>query len=132
MPRAATSGGARDTVGPELIGEIFGGSRVDLGGGETIILARAWAPGLVVAEMLDAIGPVVAGHEVNVRRSAEQCRPGRRVLDDDTFRDQAKAAAAENDARLRPADVIKEITEIRGLGMTGLGMTAGQARGGSE
>ncbi|HEY3708052.1 MAG TPA: hypothetical protein VGL64_01645 [Amycolatopsis sp.] len=55
------------------------------------------------------------------------------MLDEGTFRDQAKAAtAAENDARLSPADVIKKITEIRGLGMTGLGMTAGQARGGSE
>lgn len=46
--------------GPELIGEIFGGSRVDLGGGETITRGREWAPDLVVAEAFDAIGPMVA------------------------------------------------------------------------
>ncbi|WP_344683492.1 glycosyltransferase [Saccharopolyspora taberi] len=46
--------------GPELIGEIFGGSRVDLGGGDAISLGREWAPDLIVAEMYDAIGPMVA------------------------------------------------------------------------
>ncbi|WP_328603780.1 glycosyltransferase [Amycolatopsis sp. NBC_00345] len=46
--------------GPELIGEIFGGSRVALGGAETISLAREWAPDLIVAEIFDAIGPMVA------------------------------------------------------------------------
>lgn len=45
---------------PELIGEIFGGSRVDLGGDATVDLAREWAPDLVVAEAFDAIGPLVA------------------------------------------------------------------------
>ncbi|WP_222844523.1 hypothetical protein [Saccharomonospora sp. CUA-673] len=45
---------------PELIGEIFGGSRVDLGGVDTIALASTWAPDLVVSEAFDAIGPMVA------------------------------------------------------------------------
>ncbi|MEV0084026.1 nucleotide disphospho-sugar-binding domain-containing protein [Saccharopolyspora sp. NPDC050642] len=66
MPMEFSEDAARRTgadpfhPGPELIGEIFGGSRVDLGGGETIGLGREWAPDLIVAEMFDAIGPMVA------------------------------------------------------------------------
>lgn len=81
-------------------------------------------------QLLDRADLVVGAG--TVRGRADEINSAvRRVLEEDTFRDQAKAAAAEHDARLSPADVIKEITEI-GLGMTGLGATAGQARGGSE
>ncbi|MFD7117426.1 glycosyltransferase [Streptomyces sp. NPDC059922] len=45
---------------PSTIGEIFGGSRVDLAVEESIEQATAWAPDLVVAEPFDAVGPLVA------------------------------------------------------------------------
>ncbi|MEV5537149.1 nucleotide disphospho-sugar-binding domain-containing protein [Saccharopolyspora shandongensis] len=66
MPMEFSADAARRTgadpfhPGPELIGEIFGGSRVDLGGADTISLGREWAPDLIVTETFDAIGPMVA------------------------------------------------------------------------
>ncbi|WP_205622933.1 glycosyltransferase [Sciscionella marina] len=45
---------------PGLIGEIFGGSRLDLGAADAIEVARMWGPDLVVAEAFDSIGPMVA------------------------------------------------------------------------
>ncbi|MER6901823.1 glycosyltransferase, partial [Amycolatopsis sp. NPDC000740] len=45
---------------PAVIGEIFGGARVDLGLSESIGKAADWRADLVVAEPFDAIGPAVA------------------------------------------------------------------------
>jgi UDP:flavonoid glycosyltransferase YjiC (YdhE family) len=45
---------------PEVIGEIFGGARVDLGGDASLEQARQWAPDVIVAESFDAIGPLIA------------------------------------------------------------------------
>jgi UDP:flavonoid glycosyltransferase YjiC (YdhE family) len=45
---------------PELIGEIFAGSRLDLTIDEALTAARDWAPGLVIAEAFDTVGPMVA------------------------------------------------------------------------
>jgi UDP:flavonoid glycosyltransferase YjiC (YdhE family) len=45
---------------PEVIGEIFGGARVDLGWAESIAQAQSWGPDLIVAEPFDAIGPLLA------------------------------------------------------------------------
>ncbi|WP_406293410.1 glycosyltransferase [Embleya sp. NBC_00888] len=45
---------------PSTIGEIFGGSRVDLGIEDSLDRATAWAPDLVVAEPFDAVGPILA------------------------------------------------------------------------
>lgn len=45
---------------PSVIGEIFGGARLDLGGAESIRQAQQWAPDVIVAEAFDAIGPFVA------------------------------------------------------------------------
>lgn len=45
---------------PSAIGEVFGGARVDLAVEEGIGQATEWAPDLVVAEPLDAVGPLVA------------------------------------------------------------------------
>ncbi|MFF0161898.1 glycosyltransferase [Streptomyces sp. NPDC005263] len=47
---------------PAVIGEIFGGSRLDLGGAESVARARAFAPDLVIAEAFDAVGPLLAAH----------------------------------------------------------------------
>jgi UDP:flavonoid glycosyltransferase YjiC (YdhE family) len=45
---------------PAVIGEIFGGARVDLGVEESIERASNWHADLVVAEPFDAVGPIVA------------------------------------------------------------------------
>ncbi|MEV7548293.1 nucleotide disphospho-sugar-binding domain-containing protein [Amycolatopsis sp. NPDC089917] len=45
---------------PPVIGEIFGGARVDLGIEDSLAQPTAWAPDLVFAEPFDAIGPIVA------------------------------------------------------------------------
>ncbi|RDG37263.1 glycosyltransferase [Streptomyces corynorhini] len=45
---------------PTTIGEIFGGSRVDLAVEESVDQATRWAPDLVIAEPFDAVGPLVA------------------------------------------------------------------------
>jgi UDP:flavonoid glycosyltransferase YjiC (YdhE family) len=45
---------------PPVIGEIFGGARVDLGIEASLDQATSWAPDLVVAEPFDALGPIVA------------------------------------------------------------------------
>jgi UDP:flavonoid glycosyltransferase YjiC (YdhE family) len=45
---------------PAVIGEIFGGARVDLGIEESISRASDWQADLVVAEPFDAVGPIVA------------------------------------------------------------------------
>lgn len=45
---------------PAVIGEIFGGARVDLSLRDTIARARDWAPDVVIAEAFDAVGPMVA------------------------------------------------------------------------
>jgi hypothetical protein len=45
---------------PAIIGEIFGGARVDLGVEDSIEQATGWAADLVIAEPFDAIGPIVA------------------------------------------------------------------------
>ncbi|MGW5381074.1 nucleotide disphospho-sugar-binding domain-containing protein [Nocardia sp. NPDC003963] len=45
---------------PAMIGEIFGGARVDLGLAESLDRAAAWGAELVIAEPFDAIGPIVA------------------------------------------------------------------------
>lgn len=45
---------------PPVIGEIFGGSRVDLAIDESIERAATWGAELVVAEPFDAVGPIVA------------------------------------------------------------------------
>ncbi|MFD2466245.1 glycosyltransferase [Amycolatopsis silviterrae] len=45
---------------PPVIGEIFGGARVDLGLDDSIAQAAAWSPDVVLAEPFDAIGPLVA------------------------------------------------------------------------
>ncbi|RYJ24894.1 glycosyltransferase [Streptomyces sp. L-9-10] len=45
---------------PSTIGEIFGGSRVDLAVEESVGQATDWTPDLVVAEPFDAVGPLVA------------------------------------------------------------------------
>ncbi|MFE2043061.1 hypothetical protein ACFXAZ_19465 [Streptomyces sp. NPDC059477] len=45
---------------PSAIGEVFDGARVDLAVEEGIGQATEWAPHLVVAEPLDAVGPLVA------------------------------------------------------------------------
>lgn len=45
---------------PPVIGEIFGGSRVDLAIAESIERADTWGAELVIAEPFDAVGPIVA------------------------------------------------------------------------
>jgi UDP:flavonoid glycosyltransferase YjiC (YdhE family) len=45
---------------PEGVGEFFGGTRLDLGADEALRQAAAWAPDLVVGEMVDVIAPLVA------------------------------------------------------------------------
>lgn len=45
---------------PPVIGEIFGGSRVDLAIDESIERAAGWGAELVVAEPFDVVGPMVA------------------------------------------------------------------------
>jgi UDP:flavonoid glycosyltransferase YjiC (YdhE family) len=45
---------------PEVIGEIFAGTRLDLTIDEALAAARDWAPDLVIAETFDTVGPMVA------------------------------------------------------------------------
>jgi hypothetical protein len=45
---------------PAIIGEIFGGSRVDLGADESLDVAAGWRPDLIITETFDAVGPMVA------------------------------------------------------------------------
>ncbi|MFI2362403.1 glycosyltransferase [Promicromonospora sp. NPDC019610] len=45
---------------PPVIGEIFGGSRVDLAIDESIERTAAWGAELIIAEPFDAVGPIVA------------------------------------------------------------------------
>ena len=57
---------------PVVIGEIFGGARVDLGAEQSVEQAQQWAADLVLAEAWDVIGPMVAArsgigwHQVGV------------------------------------------------------------------
>ncbi|MBU3065411.1 glycosyltransferase [Nocardia sp. NEAU-G5] len=45
---------------PQVIGEIFGGARVDLAITDSIDQAADWGADLIVAEPFDAVGPIVA------------------------------------------------------------------------
>lgn len=45
---------------PAMIGETFGGTRLDLDNEAALATARQWGPDLVVAEAFDAVGPFVA------------------------------------------------------------------------
>ena len=45
---------------PEVVGEVFGACRLELGGAESVERARDWAPDLVIAEYYDTTGPLVA------------------------------------------------------------------------
>lgn len=60
---AAKRGGG-DPLHPTLamIGETFGGTRLDLDREDALAAAREWRPDLVVAEAFDAVGPFVAAH----------------------------------------------------------------------
>ncbi|MEY9929681.1 UDP:flavonoid glycosyltransferase YjiC (YdhE family) [Catenulispora sp. GP43] len=45
---------------PFLVGEIFGGDRLDLAADEALDRARRWAPDLIMADAFDAVGPLLA------------------------------------------------------------------------
>ncbi|MEU4474326.1 glycosyltransferase [Micromonospora sp. NPDC023888] len=45
---------------PEAVAEFFAGVRVDLTAGEAFAQAKSWQPDLIVNEMLDFVGPLVA------------------------------------------------------------------------
>lgn len=45
---------------PEMLGELFVNVRMDLSGDQALAAARAFAPDLVIADELDALGPLVA------------------------------------------------------------------------
>ncbi|MFD0485151.1 glycosyltransferase [Kineococcus sp. GCM10028916] len=45
---------------PEGVAEFFGATRLDLGGEDALVAARAWRPDLVVHELFDLVGPLVA------------------------------------------------------------------------
>ncbi|KIF76791.1 glycosyltransferase [Streptomyces sp. 150FB] len=45
---------------PEGVAEFFAGVRIDLGGDEALAAAKGWAPDLIVSEVCDYIGPLVA------------------------------------------------------------------------
>ncbi|MEV7323862.1 glycosyltransferase [Streptomyces sp. NPDC093970] len=45
---------------PDGAAEFFAGARIDLGAGEALAGARAWAPDLIVSEHCDFVGPLVA------------------------------------------------------------------------
>lgn len=66
MPEVFSDDAARRTGAnvmqptPEIIGEIFGASRLDLGFEESLRQASAWQPELIIAESFDTIGPLLA------------------------------------------------------------------------
>ncbi|MFD7286740.1 glycosyltransferase [Streptomyces sp. NPDC059863] len=45
---------------PEAVGELFAGARVDLTADEALAAARDWRPELIVTELADCVGPLVA------------------------------------------------------------------------
>ncbi|WP_210787045.1 glycosyltransferase [Micromonospora sp. H61] len=45
---------------PEAVAEFFAGVRVDLTADEALAQARSWRPDLIVSEMVDFVGPLVA------------------------------------------------------------------------
>lgn len=45
---------------PDVIGEIFGGVRLETAYDEAALAARRWQPGVVVAEAFDTVGPALA------------------------------------------------------------------------
>lgn len=45
---------------PQVIGEIFGGARLDMGIQEAMIQAHRWRPDLVLADAFDTIAPTIA------------------------------------------------------------------------
>jgi UDP:flavonoid glycosyltransferase YjiC (YdhE family) len=45
---------------PQLVGEMFAGTRLDRTIDEALAVARGWAPDLVIAERSDTVGPMVA------------------------------------------------------------------------
>lgn len=47
---------------PEMIGETFGGTRLELDHVEALAAARRWRPDLIVAEAYDTVGSYVAAH----------------------------------------------------------------------
>jgi hypothetical protein len=57
---AARTGADAFKPTPASIGEIFGGSRVDLGAEESLDAAASWRPDLIIAETFDTNGPMVA------------------------------------------------------------------------
>jgi L-noviosyl transferase len=50
----------RTGMSPDLVGELFAGTRVDLSVEEALAGAGVWAPDLVVSEHCDFVGPLVA------------------------------------------------------------------------
>ncbi|MFI1733744.1 hypothetical protein ACH40E_31930 [Streptomyces acidicola] len=55
-----TGGDAAVDVTPEAVAEFFADSRLNLGGAQSLELARQWRPELVVTEMHDLVGVLVA------------------------------------------------------------------------
>ncbi|WP_299542486.1 hypothetical protein [uncultured Streptomyces sp.] len=47
-------------MSPATAGELFGGTRVDLGADDALAAARDFAPDLVIAETADFLGPLAA------------------------------------------------------------------------
>ncbi|WP_454860028.1 nucleotide disphospho-sugar-binding domain-containing protein [Promicromonospora soli] len=47
---------------PAIIGETFGGTRLDLDREDALAAGRLWRPDLVVAEAFDTVGPLLAAH----------------------------------------------------------------------
>lgn len=45
---------------PQVIGEIFGGARLDMGIQEAMVRAHQWRPDIVLADAFDAIAPTIA------------------------------------------------------------------------
>ncbi|WP_349307895.1 MULTISPECIES: hypothetical protein [unclassified Streptomyces] len=58
MRRTGADAGTDTT--PATPAEFFGGARVDLGVDEALVVARDFAPDLIIAEVVDCIGPLVA------------------------------------------------------------------------
>lgn len=56
--RTGTDASAHPT--PEAVAEFFAGARIDLGGDEALAAAKSWGPDLVVSELCDYVGPLVA------------------------------------------------------------------------
>ena len=59
---AKRSGGDPLHPTPAIIGETFGGTRLDLDREDALAAGRLWRPDLVVAEAFDTVGPFVAAH----------------------------------------------------------------------